>query len=167
MKGSVHEDNFFIVHDDLVLMTPKETIKWMKKNNNFHFVLLPLNGLQDGTPYAGCPVGNIPEFMPLDNILNRDILHSLRFNCVLSRFLLDGEGTDKEERNVRFSLSTPKEIARGLNRIWESKMGTPFLARIIQDVSVCFHSDQPAPRLQPHFHGRQFPTISTPDRHLG
>ena len=27
MKGSVHEDYFFIVHDDLVLMTAKETIK--------------------------------------------------------------------------------------------------------------------------------------------
>ena len=55
---------------------------------------------------------------------------------MLIRFLLDGEGTDEEERNVRFSLSTPKEIARGLNRIWESKMGTPFLARIIQDVDL-------------------------------
>ena len=30
MKGSVHEDNLFIVHDALVLMTLKETIKWMK-----------------------------------------------------------------------------------------------------------------------------------------
>ena len=33
MKGSVHEDNLFIVHDTLVLMTSKETIKWMKENN--------------------------------------------------------------------------------------------------------------------------------------
>ena len=42
--------------------------------------LLPLlvatHGLQNGTPYDGRPVGNSPEFMPLDNILNRDILHS-------------------------------------------------------------------------------------------
>ena len=30
MKGSVHEDYFFIFHDDLVLMTAKETIQWMK-----------------------------------------------------------------------------------------------------------------------------------------
>ena len=74
--------------------------------------------------------------MPLDNRLNRDILHSLRFHCVLSRFLLDGEGTDKEDRNVRFSLSTPKEIARRLKRIWESKMGTPSSSRIIQDVNL-------------------------------
>ena len=33
MKGSVHEDYFFIVHDALVLMTSKETITWMKENN--------------------------------------------------------------------------------------------------------------------------------------
>ena len=95
-----------------------------------------MNGLQDGTPYYGRPVGNSPKFMPLDNSLNRDILHSLRFHCVLSRFVLDGEGTDEEERNMRFSLSTPKEIARGLKGIWESKMGTPSSARIIQDVDL-------------------------------
>ena len=54
----------------------------------FHGWLLPMNGLQDGTPYAGRPVGNSPEFMSLDHSLNRDIFHSLRFHCVLSRSLL-------------------------------------------------------------------------------
>ena len=44
--------------------------------------------------------------------------------------MLDGVVTDKEERNI------PKEISRGLKRIWESKMGTPSLARIIQDVDL-------------------------------
>ena len=94
MKGSVHEDDFFIVHDALVLMTVKETIQWMKEKNYYHSLLMPMNGLQDGTPYAGLPVGNSPKFMPLDNSLNRDILHSLRFHCVLSRFVIDREGTD-------------------------------------------------------------------------
>ena len=89
----------------------------MKEKNCFHRWLLPMNGLQDETPYAGRPVGNSPEFMPLNNSLNRDILHSLRFHCVLRRFLLDGEGTDKEERNMRFSFSTPKEITRGIKLI--------------------------------------------------
>ena len=37
---------------------------------------------------------------------------------------------------MRFSFSTSKEISRGLKRIWESKMGTPSLARIIQDVDL-------------------------------
>ena len=64
IKGSVHEDDFFIIRDALVLMTAKETIKWMKENNYLHRWLLPMNGLQDGTPYDGHPVGNSPEFMP-------------------------------------------------------------------------------------------------------
>ena len=50
--------------------------------------------------------------------------------------MLDGEGTDEKERNMIFSLSTPKEIARGLKRIRESKMGTPSSAQIIQDVDL-------------------------------
>ena len=95
-----------------------------------------MNGLQDGTPYAGSPVGNIPKFMTLDNILKREILHSLRFDCVLSHFVLDREVTDEEERNMRFSFSTPREIARGMKCIWDSKMGTPFSARIIEDVDL-------------------------------
>ena len=136
IKGSVHEGDLFIVHDALVLMTQKETIKWMKENNYFHRWLLPMNGFQDGTHYAGRPVGNTPKFMPLDNILNRDILKSFRFHCVLRRFLLDGEGIDKEEMNMRFIFSTPKEIARGLKRIRELKMGKPSSARIIQDVDL-------------------------------
>ena len=136
MKGSVREDDFFIVHDALVLMTAEDTIEWMKEKNYLHRWLLPMNGLQDGTPNAGRPVGNSPEFMPLYNSLNRDILHSLRFHCVLSCFVIDGEGTDEEERNMCFSFSTPKEIARGLKRIWESKMGTPSSARIIEDVDL-------------------------------
>ena len=95
MKRSIHEDDFFIIHDVLVLIKSKETIKWMKENNYYHRWLLPINGLQDETPYAGSPVGNIPKYIHLDNSLNRYILQSLRFHCVLSPFLLDGEGTDK------------------------------------------------------------------------
>ena len=54
----------------------------------------------------------------------------------LDPFLLDREGSDKEDRNTRFSLSTPKEITRGLNRTWESKMGIPSSERIIQDIDL-------------------------------
>ena len=103
MKGSIHEDNFFIVHNALVLMTSKETIKWMKENNYFHRWLLPMNGLQDGTPYAGRPVVNSPEFMHLYNSLNRDILHIFCFHCVLSRFSRRGENRrGGEEYALRF-----------------------------------------------------------------
>ena len=100
MKGSVYEDDFFIVHDAIVLMTVKETIQWIKEKNYYHIWFLTMNGLQDGTTYARRPLGYSPEFMPLDNSINRGILHCLRFHCVLNRFVLDGEGTDKEERNM-------------------------------------------------------------------
>ena len=50
--------------------------------------------------------------------------------------MLNGDGKDEEERNMRLSFSTPKEITIGLNRIWESKMGTPSSERIIQDVDL-------------------------------
>ena len=53
-----------------------------------------MNVLQDGTPYDGCPVGNSPEFMPLDNILNRDILHSLHFSLCLGPFF-SGRGGNR------------------------------------------------------------------------
>ena len=45
IKGSVHEGDFFIVHDALVFMKLKEVIKLIKKNNYFHRWLLPMNGL--------------------------------------------------------------------------------------------------------------------------
>ena len=74
--------------------------------------------------------------MTLDNSLNNDILQSLCMHSVLSCYILDGEETDEEERNMCFSYSTPREIARGLKHIWDSKMGTPSSARIIEDVDL-------------------------------
>ena len=74
--------------------------------------------------------------MPLDNSLNRDILQSLRFHCVLSHAIIYGKETTEEERKLCFSFSTPREIARVLKRLWDSKIGTPSLARIIQDVDL-------------------------------
>ena len=76
-----------------------------------------MNGLQDRTPYAGRPVGNSPEFMPLDHSLNRDILQSLRFYCVLSHSIIDGKESTEEDRKLCFRFSTPREIARGLKRL--------------------------------------------------
>ena len=136
MKGSVHEDDFFIVHYALVLITPKETINWMIQKGYLHRWLLPINVLQDVTPYSGRHVGNSPKFMPLDNSLNRDILHSFSFCCVFIHYIIDGEETTEKESNMCFIYSTPREITRGLKRIWDSKMGTPSSARIIQDVDL-------------------------------
>ena len=81
-KGLVHEDDFFIVHNALMLITANETINWTRNNVHLHRWFLPLNLLQNGNPYAGHPVGNSPKFVPLDNSLNHDILHSLRMHII-------------------------------------------------------------------------------------
>ena len=58
-------------------------------------------------------------------------------NSVLRCYILDGEETDKEERNMCFSYLTLKEISQGLKRIWDSQMeGTPSPAKIIQYVDL-------------------------------
>ena len=113
----MHEEYLFIIHDALLLMTAKGKIEWMMNKGQLHRWLLPLNVLQDRTCYASCPVGNIPEFIPLYNSINHDILRSLRFHIVLSHCILDGEGIDGEERIVRFSYSTPREIAQVLKSL--------------------------------------------------
>ena len=105
-------------------------------------MLLP-NGLQDGTIYDSRPVGNRPKFMPLDNSLNSlniHILQSLRFHCVLSLSIIDGKEITEEERKLCFSFSTPREIAQGLKRLWDSIMETHSPARIIQDVDPALNA---------------------------
>ena len=73
--------------------------------------------MQDGTPYVVCPGGNNPKFISLANLINCDNLHSLGMHSVLSHYILDEEENDREERNICFSYSTPREIAQGLKRI--------------------------------------------------
>ena len=64
MKGLVHEDDFYILHDALVLIKTMKKIAWMKQNVYLPRWLILINGQKDGTPYSGGAIGNIPEFMP-------------------------------------------------------------------------------------------------------
>ena len=59
-------------------------------------MIAELYGIQDGVTYIGRPVGNSPDFMTLDNIINGYILYSLSFDCVLSRFVLKCKGNDED-----------------------------------------------------------------------
>ena len=54
--------------------------------------------------------------------------------------MLDREETCEEERNTGFSLSTSKEIFRGLKKILESKIGTPSSERIVQYVDMALQA---------------------------
>ena len=55
---------------------------------------------------------------------------------VLSHLIIDGKETTEEERKFCLSFSTPREIYRGLKRLWDSKIGTLSSARIILDVDL-------------------------------
>ena len=77
------------------------------RNNVAKKWLVPSLGCNKGTKYEGRPVGNSPEFMPLNNSLNQDIKLAHDFHCALTSCL---EITDPR----KFSNSTPKMIAQGV-----------------------------------------------------
>ena len=79
----MHEDDFSILQDVLVLMKAKTTIMWMKKEL-LTLMLADFNGMQDGTYYARRPVGNSPGFVPLYHSINKYIL----CRTLISRALL-------------------------------------------------------------------------------
>ena len=100
----------------------------------------PNSFFQGGNPYAVHSVGNSPDFMPLDNLISCDILHSLHMHIVLSSYIFEGEETNEEEMNICFSYSTPGEIASGLKRIWDSKVTVTSAnsQKICSYVMICF-----------------------------
>ena len=124
--GTKHEDNWFFYHDALSQMTAKSTVKWMKDNNIYKRWLIPQNGCNKGTVYACRPVGNSPEFMPLDNSLNQDIQLSLSMHCAITAHLPD---TDSR----KFSMRTPNTIHEGISKIWGAEGNVPSSKRIMQD----------------------------------
>ena len=89
--------------------------------------MLPVNGLNINTRYENTVVGNSPEFMPLDNSLNRDIQNSHDVHCIMTNHL-----SLEDER--RFSKATPNLIERGIKRIWDHAYGCPDSARILADI---------------------------------
>ena len=81
MKGTKYEGKGLFFHDALSLITAKETVRWMKKNDVYKYWIIPELGCNDivGTNkncYAKRPVGNSPELMCLDMSLNKDVRES-------------------------------------------------------------------------------------------
>ena len=125
-KGTTHEDDWYFYHDALSQMTAKSTVRWMKQRNIYRRWLIPLNGCNCGTVYVYRPVGNSPEFMPLDNSLNQDIQLSLSLHCAVTAHLPDNDPR-------KFSMRTPKTIQSGIQRIWGEVEGVPSSRRICDD----------------------------------
>ena len=138
MKGTVHESDWIFYHDALSILTSIGTREYIKSKEYtgktiFDKWFLPQNNLNAGTPYHGRPVGNSPEFMPLDNSLNYDLQVSHRHHCAVTAHLPEGDPR-------KHSLSTPRRITVGLKKIWEHPHGAPSPNRVVQDVYLTFEA---------------------------
>ena len=112
-KGTVHKDDCFFYHYALKQLTVKSTVNWMKEKGYYSRWLIPQLGLNGGTVYVNRPVGNHPEWMPLDNSLNNDIQSALSLHCAITAHLDDGD--------IRtFSFATPSTIVSGIRRIYNN-----------------------------------------------
>ena len=127
-RGTVHENDWFFYHDALKQLTAKSTVVWMKEKGYYSKWLIPQLGLNGGTVYVSRPVGNRPEWMPLDNSLNNDIQSALSLHCAITAHLPDDDIR-------KFSFSTPSTIVSGIRRIYNNATGSdvPSSKRIVQD----------------------------------
>ena len=144
-KDTDNEDDWYIYHDALSLMTEKGCIAWMKKQyiggkSYYDRWILPQLKLNDGIGnFGGRPVGNCPEFMPWDACLNQDLHESVRRHCVLSRATLKRQNKKDDQR--RFSMATPELGSRTYRRILDPQSGVaPSAKRIVQDIAGVFRA---------------------------
>ena len=80
------------------------------------------------TNYAGRPIGDCPELMPLDNSLFRDPRCSFDEHVTLTCMAPRTEPW-------RFSKATPKLIGSAIERLWDPVSGvSPPPNRIVQDI---------------------------------
>jgi hypothetical protein len=91
----------------------------------------PENGLNDsfGPRWKQRPIGNSPELMPLDNLLNQDVHESIRKHTVMSLTFCTEWKNDS-----LFSMAMPKNALRAYGRIFDPTTGmAPKPERIVQD----------------------------------
>ena len=132
MNGTRFEKSWYFYHDALSQLTANDTKEWMRNTvvsgkKIIDRWLVPMNDISINTPYHARPVGNSPEFMPLDNSLNNDIQSNHLHHCIVTAHL-------PPKDNRKHSLATPKMISRGIKRIWDNPSGPPSSSRIVHDV---------------------------------
>ena len=136
-RGTPFENDWYIYHDALSLMTARETVNWMQQEDLLKRWILPLNGLNDEASlklYAKRPPGDSPYFMPWDNSLNQDLHLAVDYHAVMTSDLDEGE-------LKKFSLSTPSRGSSAYRRILHPLTGgIPSSARICRDVDKVFES---------------------------
>ena len=87
---------------------------------------IPQNDLNKNTTYYDRPLGNSPEFMPLNNSLNNDIKSTYLHHCVVTAHL-------QSNNILGHSKASPKSIDPIIRRIWDNPKGPPSSKRIVHD----------------------------------
>jgi hypothetical protein len=134
MQGTEFENDWYFFHDALTQMTNKETIEWMDQKGYLKHWILPMEGLNDGTPFAGRPVGNSPEIMAWDCSLNKDVDDAFIRHKALTQSLA-------RDDPKKFCSSTPHRLTSSYSRLVDpahgSSEGSPTGSRIVQDIDRC------------------------------
>jgi hypothetical protein len=87
---------------------------------------------KDLKQYYGQPVGDTPEIMTWDNLLNKDVHESVNYHVQATINL-------NKDDPKKFSLVTPNEGARAYMRVVHPSTGVcPSSDRIIQDTERAF-----------------------------
>ena len=140
MKGTAYESTWMIYHDALSIMTSKSTKEWMAQKGYLERWILPSVDLYDNLPpearrfYEGKPVGNSPEFMPLDTHLNQDLHSSHDFHSTVTQDLPD-------DHPQKFDGLTPKQMSDSYHRLFHPDTGVaPSSDQIIKDVNRILQS---------------------------
>ena len=143
MKGTVHEDDWVVYHDALVLMTSAESQEYMEQKGFRNCIVFPKFGVCNHLGvYKNRVVGNHPYLMPLDAHLNQDLHSAHKYHCILTQDL------DDDNAN-KFSMKTPKLMERGYLKLWEPDQpgreeGCPSSSRILTDINNVIHRAYPA-----------------------
>ncbi len=92
-ENTSHKDTYHFYHDALLQLTHDTTLEWMRKTTIpdentvvYKRWIKPENGLNGsfGPRWKQQPIGNSPELMPLDNLLNQDVHESIQKHMVIS-----------------------------------------------------------------------------------
>ena len=140
-SGTTFASNYFFYHDALTQMTDKKCVAWMEAQGIYKHWIKPELGCNNeiwgnrkngkyvkSTRYAKRPVGNSPELNPLDNSCFRDTRVNLSLNVAATWHLEKGDSR-------KFSLATPQEITKSLEKLWHPSHGVcPSSARILEDI---------------------------------
>ena len=99
--------------------------QWILPSSDLYDNLL----IQARNVYQGKPVGNSPEFMPLDCHLNQDLHLSHNYHATITQHLED-------DNPMKFDGSTPKRSSHSYHRLFHPETGVaPTSNRILQDVT--------------------------------